>query len=142
MNNCVVDTLMRMRKAYNRSMEKVCDTYKLTMNEMSILVFLESNPEFDRATDFVERRGMSKSHVSLSVGALERRELLERHYNPGDRKSAHLSLTKDAEVMAKAGLKAQEEFVSRLFAGLSDEELEQWGGLTDQISANLDNMEI
>lgn len=141
MNNCVVDTLLRARKAYNKSLEKVCDTYDLTMNELSILVFLINNPEFDRATDFVEHRGMSKSHVSLSVGALESRGLLERHYRPGDRKSAHLSMTPAAVEMAQAGQDAQEAFAQKLFAGLSEEELEHWKTIIDQIAGNLETMD-
>lgn len=140
MNNCVVDTLMRMRKSYNKYLEKVCDEYDLTMNELSILVFLANNPEFDRATDFVERRGMSKSHVSLSVGAMEARGLLQRHYRPGDRKSAHLSMTGDAVEMAQAGLRAQNEFVEQVFSGFSEEEIQQWQSAVERISANLENL--
>lgn len=134
-----VDALMRIRKSYHKSMEKVCGTYDLTMNELSILVFLANNPEYDRATDFVEHRGMSKSHVSLSVGSLEQRGLLERHYHPGDRKSAHLSMTPAAVEMATAGQNAQQEFVHKLFSGLSEEEMKLLGNAMDRVLNNLEH---
>lgn len=141
MKDSFVDVLMRTRKLYNRAMEPVCRRFNLTLNEMSILVFLMNYPESDRAADFVERRGMSKSHVSLSVGNLERRGLLERHYHPDDRKSAHLSLTPAAVKLAKAGQEAQRSFQDQLFSGLSGAEREQCRIMLDWLSERLDSLE-
>ena len=72
------EVMQDMQKNYARQLEPVCRQWKVTGNELTVLLFLSNNPGYDRAADIVERRGMTKSHVSLSVGTLEHRGLLRR----------------------------------------------------------------
>ena len=73
-------------------MDPICKKWDLTRNELDVLLFLANNPEFDRAVDIVNNRGLSKSHVSLSISNLERRGVLERIDDPDDRRTVHLRL--------------------------------------------------
>ena len=87
------DTMARAQKGYARLLEPICKKWDLTRNELDVMLFLANNPDFDRAVDIVNHRGLAKSHVSMSVTNLESRGLLERISDPADRRTVHLKLT-------------------------------------------------
>lgn len=135
-----LDTMQSGSQAYNKRMEPLCREWGLTRNELDVLLFLYNNPDLDRAADIVQIRRISKSHVSLSVSNLEQRGLLTRQFDPADRRTAHLNLTEEAIPIAKAGKQAQREFFTRVFAGLSVDELILWRSLLDKVCENIKTM--
>ena len=98
-----LDSMQLSKKKYAAMLESVCRQYDLTRNELDILLFLANNPEFDRAAEIVAIRRIAKSHVSLSVGNLEKRGLLSRVFEESDRRTAHLRLTEAAQPIVRAG---------------------------------------
>lgn len=113
------------RSLYGDCLEDVCKAHGMTRMEMDILLFLANNPRYDTAADMVEIRQLAKSHVSMAVKTLAERGMLTRHYKSGNRKTVHLRLTKKADPIVRDGKKAQEKFVSILYAGFSGEEAQQ-----------------
>ena len=89
------DILSQSQKAYGKQLEPVCRKWDLTRSEVDVLLFLYNNPEYDRAADIVTRRGMTKSHVSMSVASLADRNLLQRSASAEDRRTVRLRLTED-----------------------------------------------
>lgn len=134
------DILNQSQKAYSRQLEPVCKKWDLTRSEVDVLLFLYNNPRFDRATDIVTRRGMTKSHVSMSVATLVDRGLLERHDSPVDRRTAHLRLVGDGEKIAAEAREAQLQFFAYLYEGVSPEELETWNTITNRVFENIENL--
>lgn len=132
------DTLSQARKSYTKSLEPLCKDRGLTHNELDVLLFLYNNPGFDRAADIVSHRGIAKSHVSLSVSMLEHRGLLQRSFAPGDRRTAHLHLTEEGQTIAQEGRALQQGFFTRLFQGITPEELELWQNLIQKVQNNLE----
>ena len=63
------DTIARAQKGYARLLEPICKKWDLTRNELDVILFLANNPDYDRAVDIVNNRGLSKSHVSLSINS-------------------------------------------------------------------------
>ena len=137
-----MDSTQRSKKIYGAMLEPLCRRYDLTRNELDILLFLANNPGCDRAADIVSVRRIAKSHVSLSVGNLEKRQLLIREYEEGDRRAAHLKLTEAALPMVREGQHLQKEFFTRMFEGLTRQELEQWGEVLTKICRNIDSIDI
>ena len=129
------------KKGYSRILEPVCRRWDLTRNELDVLLFLANNPGMDRAADVVTNRGMTKSHVSLSVTRLEARGLLRRREDPRDRRTVRLELTEAAGEIAMAGRAAQKAYFSRLFRGLSREELDAWQAILEKVNRNIAGME-
>lgn len=129
------------KKGYGRAMESVCRQWDLTQNELNVLLFLANNPGFDRAADLVTHRGMTKSHVSLSVTNLESRGLLLRRADPQDRRTVHLELTEESREIARAGREVQRAYFGRLFRGLSREELDIWQEVMEKVCRNMEQME-
>ena len=136
-----VDTMMRARKGYTKMMEPICSQWDLTRNELDVLLFLYNNPGFDRAADVALHRGMAKSHVSLSVNTLESKGLLKRHMDPADRRTIRLALTGDALYIAQQGREAQKVFFTRIYAGITEEEMAVWAAATEKITQNINNLD-
>lgn len=136
------DNMLRAKKGYAHVLDPICKEWKLTRNELDILLFLHNNPEYDRATDIVVRRGIAKSHVSLSVSSLEERGFVTRHVDEHDRRTVHLQLSDTARNIAKTGRDAQVGFFQQLYAGLTQEEVDQWQGIIDKVSKNIAEMEL
>ncbi len=125
-----------LRALYSSCLEEACRAHGLTRAEMDILLFLANNPQFDTATDIVERRCISKAHVSQSIKALEGRRFLERSYAGDNRRTIHLRLLAASEAAVEAGRQAQQRCFSMLFEGIAEGELEQFRGFFDRIAAN------
>ena len=97
------DDIAAMRSLYSAQLDAVGREYGLARVELDILLFLANNPQFDTATDIVERRCISKAHVSQSVKSLEQRGCLERRYVGDNRRTIHLRLLEGAQAAVDAG---------------------------------------
>lgn len=135
------DTMAKAQKGYARLMDPICKKWDLTRNELDVLLFLANNPEFDRAVDIVNNRGLSKSHVSLSISNLERRGFLERIDDPDDRRTVHLRLLPQSEQITVAGQLAQRRFFSYLHQGVSQEQIDLMVDFARKVNENIKNIE-
>lgn len=135
------DILGKAQKHYGKHLEPVCKKWKLTRNELDVLLFLHNNPRFDRAADIVKFRGIAKSHVSLSVKNLECRGILTRCCEPADRRTTHLTLTEQGKRIAAEGCHAQQRFFTALYGGITPEEAALWKSITHKVCGNIDTME-
>ena len=136
------DAMLRAKKGYARLLDPICKQWDITRNELDVMLFLANNPGYDRAADIVSRRGLAKSHVSLSVGNLEARGLLTRRVDPEDRRTVHLELTEQALEIARQGREAQIGFFSSIYAGLTPEEVETWQKIMLKLVSNIRDMNI
>lgn len=135
------DTMNRAQKGYARLLDPICKKWELTRNELDVLLFLANNPGYDRAVDIVNNRGISKSHVSLSITNLEARGLLQRQEDPEDRRTVHLKLTSAAIPIADNGRIAQKRFFQYLHKGVTQEQLEAVMAMARIVSENIQNIE-
>lgn len=135
------DTMARAQKGYARLMDPICKKWELTRNELDVLLFLANNPEFDRAVDIVNNRGLSKSHVSLSINSLESRGLLIRTEDPNDRRTVHLMLTDASREITAQGQMAQRRFFSYLHQGVTQEQIQLMVEFAQRVSENIKNID-
>ena len=97
MNASEVKSLVTLgKRAYGQAMEPVCLRHGITRMELDVLLFLAVNPALDTATDIVEKRRLTKSHVSLAVNALVHKGYLSRTFQENNRKTVHLVLCASA----------------------------------------------
>ncbi|MBC8570285.1 MarR family transcriptional regulator [Oscillospiraceae bacterium NSJ-54] len=104
--------------------------------ELDILLFLSNNPPFDTATDIVERRKLTKSHVSTSIAGLARRGYLARSFQGENKKLVHLRPLPAAVPIIEEGQQAQQRFFSAILAGFSKEEAEAMESALIKITGN------
>lgn len=135
------DAMASAQKSYARLLEPICQEWKLTRTELNVIVFLYNNPGYDRAADIVARRGIAKSHVSLSVASLEEKGLLRRRFSEQDRRTAHLELLDRGQCIAAQAREKQVQYFSALYRGVSPEDLELWRNITQKVWDNIKNLE-
>ena len=130
------DDMAAMRSLYSAQLDAVGREYGLARVELDILLFLANNPQFDTATDIVERRCISKAHVSQSVKSLEQRGYLERRYAGDNRRTIHLHLLECAQSAVDAGRQARVRCLAALLEGFSEVEKELFRSYLSRISDN------
>ncbi len=134
------DMLSQSQKIYSRDMEPICKKWDLTRNELDVALFLFNNPSYDRAADIVSRRGIAKSHVSMSVAGLEEKGLLERVFSQEDRRIAHLKLTEQGRCIAAEARQAQKHFFNKLYEGITDEEMVLFRRISQKVYHNMEKI--
>lgn len=122
---------------YERTVMPVCKAYGLTYMEFTVLMFLANNPQCDTAAQIVKIRRLTKSHVSVSLKGLQERGLVEGVYFPGNKKTLHLRLTRQAEPVIAEGLAAQKEFGDKLIRGFTPDEVKQLQKLVEKLHENM-----
>lgn len=109
---------------YEKMSKPICEKYGLTQMEYDIIMFFHNNPQFETAADIVRMRKLTKSHVSMSIAALERKGLLLKQQSEKNKKSTSLKFTDSTDVIVSDGVEMQECFGRLLLGGLTDGEKE------------------
>ena len=107
---------------YDSKIKGICEKNKLTQMEYEILMFLYQNPHHNTATDIVNSRRLTKSHVSSALKSLEGKEYINRYFETNNSKTIYIELTPLSEPIVKEGLRVQKDFLESLFDGFSEEE--------------------
>lgn len=126
-----------IKSLYTQCVESVCAKHDLTRMELDILLFLANNPQFDTASDIIEKKRLTKSHVSTSIRSLEQRGFLSKSYTPSNHKTVHLSLCGAASEAVTDGQAAQQTFLCILFEGFSAEEHKEMQQFFSRMSSNI-----
>ena len=133
------DGLALFKKIYDQALAPVCKKYQLTRMELDILLFLANNPGYDTAKDIIERRRLTKSHVSMSLKDLERRDLVQKEYYPGNQKTAHLKLSSASIQMVAEGQQAQKKFFQTVFRDFNPEDVSRMEDYFERMRKNMQN---
>ena len=133
--------MARAQKGYGRLMEPIWKKLDLNRIELDVLLFLANNPEYDRAVDIVNNRGLSKSHVSLSITNLEKRGLLTREEDPADHRTVHLKLSESSREITETGRMAQKRFFTYLHQDVTQEQVDMMVEFARRVSENIKNIE-
>ena len=124
---------------YTAMVNPVCSKHGLTYMEFTVLMFLANNPQFDTASDIVNYRHLTKSHVSISIRSLEEKGLLKGEHHKPNRRTIHLAVQDSANTIISDGRAAQSEFGKILFSGFSDFEYDRLISFMNRIDENILN---
>ena len=111
-----------LKRCYVHEMAEVLSRWQLTSMELDVLLFLGNNPDCDTASDMVQLRQLTKSHVSKAVEHLTALGLVMPQRDERNRRRIHLRLADTAQPILQEGREAQKRFVEVLTRGLSDED--------------------
>lgn len=138
--SCVKHPLLTIRPAmkrrYAREMAPVLDKWQLNSMELDVLLFLGNNPGYDTASDMVQLRQLTKSHVSKAVESLTAKGLLAQERDQNNRRRVHLLLLPAARPILKAGQQAQQRFVDVLTRGFGPEDMVAMQRMLETIAHN------
>lgn len=105
-----------------------------------VLLFCANQPEYNTARDLCEMRGLRSGNASVAVETLISGGYLTRTPDPADRRKHRLVPTAKAAGLIRAGREMQAHFTEALRAGITAEELDALGRLTDTLEENLAHM--
>ena len=132
-----VEYFSAQKELYQRIMIPICKAYDITFTELSILLFLANNPQYNTATQIVEIRHLAKSHVSTSLRSLEERGFLRREFRGSDRRTVYIVLLPASAKAIADGQEAQKTFFSFLFKDFTDEEKKTFDEMFHRIINNI-----
>lgn len=133
----ILSTGQYLKRLYEHLFFPLLEEYQLTQVQADVLLFLANNPKYDTAKEIVERRGLTKSHVSAAVDGLIEREYLKRESDHLDRRCIHLVLLEQASEIIEKGRKIQQEYLKQLHQGFTEEEYKMLDLLLDRIRENV-----
>ena len=120
-------------------LRSICEKYRLTLLEATILSFLHNNPGVDTAADITELRMLSKGNVSQAVESLIQKGLLLREQDGADRRRIHLHPTTAAAAITVSLEEGRRQFQAEVFCGLSPGDLELYDRINHRIAENTEN---
>ena len=132
-----IETISLVKRLYDQSMQPACAAFSITRMELDILVFLANNPKYRTATDIIEHRRLTKSHVSSSLKVLAEKGFSTKYYEHQNRKTVYLKLTDKAEPIIRCGRDCQKEFTETIFCHFSTTEKEQFTKLSNKLIQNI-----
>jgi len=140
MTNPLLTIRLALKRRYAHEMAEVTSRWQLTVMEADVLLFLGNNPQCDTATDMVQLRQLTKSHVSKAVEHLTEMGFIVQHRDEKNRRRIHLTLADKALPVVAEGQAAQKRFVEALTQGLSEEDKETMGRILEVVTRNAAQM--
>lgn len=118
-------------------MSNICTKHDLTFMELTVLVFLANNPQYDTATEIVTYRHIAKSHVSISVRSLQEKGLLHGEYKGANHRTVHLKINGSAAQIIEDARAMQQAFRDVITNGFSEEEKQKLIEFARRIDDNI-----
>lgn len=112
----------KLKKAYETIFQKVSEEFKLTQNEIDVLLFLKNNAPLNTARDIARYRAMSKSMISKSVDSLYKRGYLSYEIDESDKRCIHLNINPIASEIVDSLSKIQKTFFITITKDITEDE--------------------
>ena len=126
-----------VRSAYDKATDAVCKKYSIKHKELDILMYLHDYPNSATATDIVKKLNLSKSHVSISLRALEERGFVSGEFKGTNRRTIYLHINDSASEVLSEGIKARLSFAESMVEGFTDEEKKALASYLSRVRKNL-----
>ena len=124
-------------RLYDQMAEPVAKRHGLSYMEFVILMALANNRDIRKASDIVERLGIAKSHVSLSLSSLEEKGLIGRKEDEKDKRASVLFVSDSAMEIIRDGRRAQKKYKETLVQGFSEYEKNEMEELMKKVETNV-----
>lgn len=126
-----------LKKVFEKVFDEIREQLDLTMNEIIVLLYLESNKNKNTAKDIVEDSLIAKSHVSKSVDSLVNKNLIIRVPDEENKKIIHLELNENAEKIMDELSKKEEEMKALVLKGIPEENIKILEEALEQVKQNI-----
>ena len=115
--------LSQIRKVHAERLNIKFQEENFSPNEISVLILLSNNKSINTSSQLTTILGVSKSLVSRSLAALERKGLIQTREASGDRRSREIYLTASASAVTKQLSEGIKEINEVVLADISEEEM-------------------
>lgn len=129
-----LNSIVKDIKRINR---QTISSYKLSPNEIDILVFLDIQNELDTASDIVEAFEISKSLVCRSVDSLIKRKYIDTFKDDKDKRITHLKLRDEAKPIVTTLRSNRDKIIKDLVKDISDDDIRTFNYVLNKMRFNL-----
>lgn len=129
----------KLKKAYETIFQKASEEFKLTQNEIDILLFLKNNTSLNTARDIARYRAMSKSMISKSVDSLYKRGYLSYKIDESDKRCIRLKINPIASRIVQSLSKIQKTFFITITKDITEDEYKAMQRVLNKMHENINN---
>lgn len=122
--NYVVMSGIQLKKLIARKVEPIMQEYELRPVELDILVFLRREKDVDTAKGIIERKHLSKAHISKSIDNLRNGGFIQVTEDENDHRILHIQLTEKSNEVISEVNEIYGECRGIMQRGISCDELE------------------
>ena len=123
-------------KAIKNKNRSVISSYKLSPNEIDLLVALDMGL-YDTAKEIADNFEISKSLVCRSVDSLTKKGYIDTQKDEKDKRVSHLILREEAKPIVDALKENRKKTTEDLLRGIDEEELKIFSKVLDQMKNNM-----
>ena len=123
-------------KAIKNKNRSVISSYKLSPNEIDLLVALDMGV-YDTAKEIADNFEISKSLVCRSVDSLSKKGYIDTKKDEKDKRVSHLILREEAKPIVEALKENRKKTTEDLLLGIDKEELKIFSKVLNQMKNNM-----
>ena len=123
-------------KAIKNKNRSVISSYKLSPNEIDLLVALDMGL-YDTAKEIADNFEISKSLVCRSVDSLTKKGYIDTQKDEKDKRVTHLILREEAKPIVEALKENRKKTTEDLLLGIDKEELKIFSKVLNQMKDNM-----
>ncbi len=123
-------------KAIKNKNRSVISSYKLSPNEIDLLVALDMGV-YDTAKEIADNFEISKSLVCRSVDSLSKKGYIDTKKDEKDKRVSHLILREEAKPIVDALKENRKKTTEDLLLGIDKEELKIFSKVLNQMKDNM-----
>ena len=123
-------------KAIKNKNRSVISSYKLSPNEIDLLVALDMGV-YDTAKEIADNFEISKSLVCRSVDSLSKKGYIDTKKDEKDKRVSHLILREEAKPIVEALKENRKKTTEDLLLGIDKEELKIFSKVLNQMKDNM-----
>ena len=123
-------------KAIKNKNRSVISSYKLSPNEIDLLVALDMGL-YDTAKEIADNFEISKSLVCRSVDSLTKKGYIDTQKDEKDKRVSHLILREEAKPIVEALKENRKKTTEDLLLGIDKEELKIFSKVLNQMKNNM-----
>lgn len=130
---------IQLKKLIERKVEPIMQEYDLRPVELDILVFLRKEKSVDTAKGIIERKHLSKAHISKSIENLRFRGFIQITEDEKDHRISHISLNEQSNQVISKVNEIYAECREIMQRGISFEEMEVFKRVVLKMNENINN---
>ena len=123
-------------KAIKNKNRSVISSYKLSPNEIDLLVALDMGV-YDTAKEIADNFEISKSLVCRTVDSLTKKGYIDTQKDEKDKRVTHLILREEAKPIVDTLKENRKKTTEDLLRGIDEEELKIFSKVLDQMKNNM-----
>lgn len=139
--NDLVQSGLQLKKLIGKKVEPIMEEYHLRPVELDILAFLSREKGIDTAKGIIQKKHLSKAHISKSIDNLRSQGFIQVKEDEKDHRVLHICLTEKSEEVIGKVTHVYEECRDIMQKNISADELEIVKSVIQKMMQNI-NQEL